>query len=269
MNVALHPLPADDTDRGESSRALLFCHAAGYLGLIWREVSAHLQSGWPRFALDFHGHGETCPLPLNATWQVFRDDVAEAAACIHAAQLVGIGHSLGGTALLLAEASWPGTFAALACFEPIFATGFDPRYAESATRRSARFGSRYEAWQRLSGRAPFSEIASEVLCDYVEHGLANDPAGGVRLRCAPETEAHIYRTAADSGWSAALPEVRCPVTFLRGERSRVVSQESLVAAAARMPDARLRELEDVGHLGPLERPRAFACTIDHFISELG
>jgi pimeloyl-ACP methyl ester carboxylesterase len=182
--------------------------------------------------------------------------------------LVGIGHSLGGTALLLTEAAWPGTFAGLICFEPILATGSDPELAASAARRRFKFTSQDEARERLASKPPLSHFAPDVLRDYVECAFLQEPAGGVRLRCLPETEAHIYRTAASSEWTSALPHVRCPVAFLRGAHSTVVSHESLAAATAMTPGGRLRELDDLGHLGPLESPSVFAGVVDQFVSEL-
>ena len=240
---------------------LLFCHAAGYFGRIWCQASLLLRSDWSRFALDFRGHGDSGPLPPGFTWRAFRDDVVDAAATIRPARLVGVGHSLGGTAALLAEAAFPGTFAAIVCFEPIFATAFDPQFALGAARRRARFCDRKEALARFSARPPLSALDPGILRDYVGGGLADEPDGGVRLRCSPEIEAQIYRTAWRSGWRAALPKIGCPVVFLFGTRSAVVDATSLADAAARMPDAKVIPVDGVGHLGPLEDPRAFARAV--------
>jgi pimeloyl-ACP methyl ester carboxylesterase len=250
-------------------RALLFCHAAGYFGGIWRQVSLALRAGWPRYALDFRGHGEAGPLPPGATWQAFAGDVATAARRLAPAVLAGVGHSLGGTALLLAEAAVPGTFAALVCYEPVLATAGDPRFAAAAQRRRERFGSRAEALAHLAARPPFAGLDPRVLRDYVDGGLAGDPGGGVRLRCRPHTEAQVYRTATGSGWAGALPGVGCPTVFVRGSLSTLPSAGSLAAAAGVMPRCRVVTFEGAGHLGPLERPQQFARVLDGLLSDLG
>ncbi|MGW4109704.1 hypothetical protein ACWEFJ_02355 [Actinosynnema sp. NPDC004786] len=104
-------------------------------------------------ALDFRGHGSAPPLAPDADWGVFADDVIAAAGALAPGPVTGVGHSLGGTALLLAEA---------------------------AARRRAVFPSRAEALARYSTRPPLSLLAPDVLLDYVDSGLADEPGGGVR-----------------------------------------------------------------------------------------
>ncbi|MFE2750506.1 alpha/beta fold hydrolase, partial [Actinosynnema sp. NPDC059335] len=131
-------------------------------------------------ALDFRGHGSAPPLAPDADWGVFADDVIAAAGALAPGPVTGVGHSLGGTALLLAEARAPGTFERIVCYEPILATTHDPAFAEAAARRRAVFPSRAEALARYSTRPPLSLLAPDVLLDYVDSGLADEPGGGVR-----------------------------------------------------------------------------------------
>jgi pimeloyl-ACP methyl ester carboxylesterase len=247
----------------------LFCHAAGFTGLVWRSCARRLATPLRVAAPDLRGHGSAPPLAAGADWGAFADDVLAAAGALGPGPLVGVGHSLGGTALLLAEARAPGTFDLLVCYEPILATHHDPAFAEAAARRRAVFPSRAEALARYSTRPPLSLLAPEVLADYVESGLAPDPGGGVRLRCAPEVEAHLFRTATSCPWREALPLVRCPAVFLRGGDSAVVTANSLAAAAAEPPSARFREIPDLDHLGPLVRPDVFASVLDEIFAEFG
>ncbi|MFT7836850.1 alpha/beta hydrolase [Saccharothrix sp. BKS2] len=247
----------------------MFCHAAGFTGLVWRSCATRLATPLRVAAPDLRGHGEAPPLPADADWGVFADDVLGAAGALGPGPLIGVGHSLGGTALLLAEARAPGTFDLLVCFEPILATHDDPAFAEAAARRRAVFPSRAEAHARYSSRPPLSLLAPEVLDDYLDSGLAPDPGGGVRLRCAPEVEARLFRTAISCPWREALPLVRCPTVFLRGAGSVVVTGESLAAAHAELPAGRLREVPGMDHLGPLVRPGAFARVLDGIFAESG
>lgn len=264
MRVRLHTL-APGPGRGEPN--VLFCHAAGFAGQVWTQVSRQMQSQAGRFALDFRGHGDSPPLAPGTSWRAFSDDVAEAASRLPAAPLVGVGHSLGGTALLLAESTTPGTFAALLCFEPILPSGpGDPSFAERAARRRARFASYEDAVKLLAAKPPLSLLDPAVFTDYLGAGLTDDPDGGVRLRCAPDTEAHIYRTAAQSGWRQALPRVRCPVVLLAGQHTVVVPGSYLAEVAAQMADAAAIELLGTGHLGPLEDPAAFAREVDQVLA---
>lgn len=257
----------DPGQTGSTIRTALFCHAAGFTGLVWRSCVKKLREPLRAAALDFRGHGAAPPLAEDADWGVFADDVLAAAGALGPGPLIGVGHSLGGTALLLAEARAPGTFDLLVCFEPILATRHDPSFAEAAARRRAVFASRAEALARYATRPPLSLLAPEVLHDYVDSGLAADPDGRMRLRCAPEVEARLFRTAISCPWREALPRVRCPTVFLRGGESAVVTRESLGAACAGLPAGRLREVPEMDHLGPLTRPDAFAEVLDGLLAD--
>ncbi|MFI9009888.1 alpha/beta fold hydrolase [Actinosynnema sp. NPDC053489] len=131
------------------------------------------------------------------------------------------------------------------------------------------FGSRAEAHARWSGRPPLSGLAPEVLADYVASGLVEAPGGGVRLRCAAEVEARLFRTAVSCPWRDALPLVGCPTVFLRGGESVVVDRGSPVAAGAALPAGSVREVPGLDHLGPLVRPEVFAEVVDGLLAEFG
>ena len=256
----------DHPASGGSIRTALFCHAAGFTGRVWRSAVKSLRTPLRAAALDLRGHGRAPALAEDADWGVFADDVLDAARALGPGPLIGVGHSLGATALLLAQARAPGTFDLLICFEPILATHHDPAFAEAASRRRAVFPSRADALARWSSRPPLSHLAPEVLADYGESGLAEEPDGTVRLRCAPEVEAQLFRTAISCPWRDALPRVSCPVVFLRGGESVVVTGESLAAACAELPAGRLVEVPGMDHLGPLVRPDAFAGVLDGLLA---
>ena len=72
-----------------------------------------------RATLHSDGYGRH---PLR--WGTFAEDVLAVVAHMGIEGCVGVGHSLGGHAVLRAEALRPGTFASVYCFEPIFMVGF-------------------------------------------------------------------------------------------------------------------------------------------------
>ena len=92
----------------------------------------------------------------------------------------GVGHSMGGTALVMAELARPGTFRGLVLFEPILfppdvnrPEGPSPMI-EAARRRRAVFASRDEAYENFAGKPPLDALTPEVLRAYVDHGFADD-----------------------------------------------------------------------------------------------
>ena len=135
---------------------------------------------------------------------------------------MGFGHSMGGTALLMAERERPRTFAGLVVFEPI-AFPHDPARADGpsmmvagARRRRAVFASRQEAYDNYAGKPPLDALTPEALRAYVDHGFLDRPDGSVELACQPEQEASIFEGGARQDAFAHLGEVPCPVLVMAG-----------------------------------------------------
>ncbi|MBA2626317.1 MAG: alpha/beta hydrolase [Acidimicrobiia bacterium] len=259
-------------DLGGDGPPVLLCHATGFHGLVWAPLARFLADGYRVWSLDFRGHGlSTSPAGGDFVWQGFADDVLATLDAL-APQLggeapFGVGHSMGGVALLLAEAAHPGTFAALACYEPIVfppseGPARDNPLAAGALRRRDVFASRDEAFANFAAKPPLSALAPEALRAYVDHGFEDRPDGTVRLRCRPEHESAVYTAASQHpGWRR-LAEVACPTTVLAGEHSDAIDPGVAGAQVARLPAGRLQVANGLGHFGPLDDPGAFAGALE-------
>ena len=273
MPVALTTdgVPVAYDDLGGDGDPLLFAHATGFHGQVWRPVAAHLTDAFHAVTFDERGHGDT-PASLDGqSWLGFARD---ALAVVDAAGLerpFGVGHSAGGAALLLAELERPGTVRAIWCFEPIlppspppgttFPSNSNP-LADGARRRREVFPSRDAAFDNYAGKPPFSVLDPAALRAYVDHGFADLGDGTVRLKCRGEVEAATYEMAAHHGAVARLSEVTCPVTFVYGGRTDTpFSGDLLHRLAEQLPDGRVEAFEDLGHFGPLQDPAAIAASI--------
>jgi pimeloyl-ACP methyl ester carboxylesterase len=256
------------------SRPALLCHATGFHGGVWDPLVDELGDTLSAVALDFRGHGSsTVPEGTALGWDGTADDVlAVVEACsLPEGEVVGVGHSMGGAALLLAELRRPGTFAGLWLFEPIVippevAQGAGPNpLAEGARRRRARFGSAAEALDNFASKPPFNVLRADALYAYVRHGFTEQPDGSVQLACRPEDEARIYEGGSRHGAWDGLPEIDPPVVVSHGEDGLGPAAFAPLISA-RIPGAQLEQVPHVGHFGPLEAPAAVAASIRRFLA---
>jgi len=267
-------------------KRLLFCHAAGFCAEVWRPVIVELASlarraGKPPPAckpIDLPGHGtaahEAPALPITS-WDPFRDAVLRAA---EGAPTIGVGHSLGASALVLAELARPGTFDGLLLYEPIIFPPWIPpgRHEKNplsagAARRRRSFASADEAREYFLGKPLFASFDARTLEGYTEGGLRPAADGALELCCDRDFEADIYRSDLSGIW-ARLPSVRCPVRVFCGGASRHMdafgpggSTTELYRQMAQQfgeGGAPFDVFDGLAHFGPLESPARFAACVE-------
>ena len=247
-------------------------------------------------SLDLAGHGESAALPTRAgRWGDFvgsniRSALRSAGLVDEGGDalpdLVGLGHSMGGTAVLLAQLEHAGSrplFSRLALVEPVL---FD--HAAVVQRDSPKANRLYAATmmrQRTlkdrealmayltERRRPWASWDSRALEAYASSGFREAEGGGgaLELVCKPETEAPLYlhppamierlRDAASLG---------APVTFLVGAESNhfdmvkgVPTPEfyrRFVAPLCR-PQASVEIVAGAGHFAPQQRPARTAALV--------
>lgn len=278
----------DHLPLGGSGPRLLFAHATGFCSTVWRPMAEVVGTAFECHALDFRGHGHsTRPTSGDFDWHGTAADVLAVLDAVDGSgdspsgrrEWYGVGHSMGGAALVLAEQARPGTFAALWLFEPIIFPGPPPagaddpgnHLAEGAARRRASFPSVAAARANYASKPPMNAFDPRALDGYVERGLVlgpdPDPDAGpdaaelAFLSCAPADESQVYRMGPmHSAWGR-LGEVITPTTVVRG--SAEVPGPATIAplVAERLDAGRLEDHPDLGHFGPLEAPDAMAASV--------
>ena len=263
VRLAVHDLGGT----GGTGDAILFAHATGFHGLVWRPLARCLD-GFRSVAPDLRGHGDsTAPSGLDYRWDGFADDVLAVVDGLGLAGTRAVGHSMGGAALLLAEQRRPGTFAALYVYEPVvfppewaFGDGENP-LAAGAERRRATFPSYEAAVRRYATRPPLDELRADALEDYVAHGFTPSD-GEVRLKCPPAHEAAVFRMSTSADVWSGLPDVRCPTVVAFGSDDRPGPVSVAPTVAERLADGKAERFEGLGHFGPLQDPPTVAASIE-------
>jgi pimeloyl-ACP methyl ester carboxylesterase len=238
-------------------------HATGFCKEVWEPVVAAGLVGLDVVALDQRGHGQSEEPPIPFDWWDLGRDVLSVLDHVSVPTAVGVGHSSGGAALVMAEVLRPGTFDALVLVEPIVFPGPPMRHeasplAAGAERRRSTFPSREAAREAYRGRGPFALWDDRVLDAYVEGGLRDRADGGVELRCRPAFEAECYRSGTAHGAWARLGEVRCPALVVAGSESDTHRPELLEGQAAALGGAAIVVIDGATHFLPMERPETIA-----------
>ncbi|MGH1494060.1 MAG: alpha/beta fold hydrolase [Acidimicrobiales bacterium] len=250
---------------GGSGPPLLMSHATGFCGQVWQPMADTMADTYSCYAWDFRAHGRsTRPIDKELVWSGYAADVLAIAAVISPDEPVAaIGHSMGGTALALAEVAKPGTLSKAWTFEPILFgadhLGEDSEPSQIATgarRRRAVFDSRDEVYERYSSRPPLSMLDPRALQAYVDHGFEDLEDGTVRLRCRPEDEADTFENH-NSGASTIVGQLTIPFAAA-ASGDNLPPAIAVKAAAATFSNVELLTYNELSHFGPLQDPDGMA-----------
>ena len=261
VTLALH-------DLGGTGPLLLLCHATGFCGRVWEPLAQVLAPHRRCVTFDFRAHGlSTRPVDRPMVWQGMAEDILAVVDALSPDEpITAVGHSMGGTSLILAEGLRPGTIERAWTFEPIlFGDGIpvsghdsgavqaDPsEISQAARNRRAVFSDRNEAYERYGSRPPLSLLDKRALRAYVDHGFGDLADGTVGLRCAPGDEAAIFEFH-NSGARRIVGEVAMGLTVAASGDGQVPAM-AVLDAAAEFPNLDLVRYENLSHFGPLEDP---------------
>lgn len=273
-------VPVAVHDFGGRGPTLLISHATGFNAHAYVPMAESLAGRFHSFGLDFRGHGDTpAPPGWEVDWRRYGDDAHAAAHAVGPGSgLIGFGHSMGGSALLMAAHRDPSLFALIVAFEPIGTmpdlSSLQPTpdassaddgppavmlttMVEAARRRRRSFGSYQDAIDNYGSKPPMDAFDPEALRNYVEHGFAPS-ADGVTLRCDPELEAQTFLNGRNNGVWELLPDITTPVLLVIGEAEEIGPASIGEAMAQRLTNATFRSLPHLDHMAPFTHPSEMA-----------
>ncbi|MFP2962911.1 alpha/beta fold hydrolase [Myxococcus sp. 1LA] len=269
-------------DWGGTGPVLHLAHANGFPPGCYRKLIEHLKPRYHVFTLRTR-----CLVPGSdplamRTWDDMADDLIHALRAQGVQGIVGVGHSMGGVATLLAAAKAPALFRAVVALDPVLFTGARALAlraltllglrsrvppASLARRRRESWGAREEAARSYGKKPLFSRFDPECFQDYITHGLTEAPGGGFRLTIPKAWEARVFETSPRDVWRE-LGTVNVPSLVIRGGDSDTLTADALERARLTLSDSQTEELAGTGHLFPLEQPERSAQRIFAFLDGL-
>lgn len=208
-------------------------------------------------------------------WGELADDMVAGFTAHGIEGVVGVGHSFGAVATLLAAIRDPAIFRALVLLDPtilplpqmrLLAEGrIRPALVEGALNRRRQFGSLEEAFAYWRNRALFRDWSDEALRLYA-HSTLTATAEGLALRWTPEWEAYYYRSIYTGTWEdldRLSPTL--PLFVLGGSHSTTWQAEAARTLATRAPHAVTEWIEGAGHLFPHTHPAEAADRVRRFL----
>ncbi|WP_163998271.1 alpha/beta fold hydrolase [Pyxidicoccus caerfyrddinensis] len=266
-------------DWGGTGPVLHLAHANGFPPGAYRKLIELLKTRYHVFTLRSRClvPGED-PLTLGS-WTDLADELAHTLRARGLENVVGVGHSVGGVATLLASVKSPGLFRAVVALDPVLVTGkrlwmlraaalLGMRgripLASGARRRREAWASREEVAASYGKKSLFQRFDPESFRDYLAHGLIEAPGGGVRLTIPAAWEARIFETIPVNVWSS-LRKVTVPTLVMRGGDTDTLTPEALARVRRTVPRVHTEELPGTTHLFPLEQPEACGRRILAFL----
>jgi pimeloyl-ACP methyl ester carboxylesterase len=220
--------------------------------------------------------GIGAPPEAAGSWTSLADDLLSGLRQHELGPVIGVGHSFGAVAMLLAAEREPERFRGLALLDPtIFPepqmekiamdldAGIEPRLnlIDVALRRKSRFASLDEGFNHWRSRPLFEDWSDEALRGYTSAALKQaDDGDGLELAWPAPWEAWYYRSFYPATWDhlRRLPR-DMPLLSIRGERSDTFGREAEAHLNALRPETTILCLKGAGHLFPQSAPeRALA-----------
>jgi pimeloyl-ACP methyl ester carboxylesterase len=265
-------------DSGGGRPTLHFFHANGFPVSMYLPFMNELANDFRVLGLNLRGQDGLSE--GIKSWHRLSFDLIGFLETIKAGPVIGVGHSIGAVATLLAAARRPDLFSQIVLLDPVL---MPRRYilllhllkiigrknafplAQRARRRRNSWANRQEALDYFREKSLFRNWEEPYLRAYVTYGLKPDEHGRTVLLCPPEAEARGFENYPTDIWSWPR-KLKVPTLVLRGETSDALLPECYERFCRICTPARGRVIRGVGHFIPMENPGETLRMIRDFCS---
>jgi len=253
-------------DHGGSGLPVVLLHGGSAHARWWDFVVPHLGGGLRPYALDLRGHGDS-DWAADGGYQIadYAADIGRLIADFGLERPALVGHSLGSFIALRYAIENPRGLAALVAVDG--RASFGPagsRYMKLLGMLGpAEYDRLEDAIERFRPLPKETIATAEVLAHVARHGFRYD-AG----RWTTKFDRASFAGHESFDLEDRLGELECPVLFVRGERSPVISSARIAKLAAACRDGRFVELPGCHHHLPLDHPDLLGRHIGGFLREI-
>ncbi len=254
---------------------LILIHATGFLAALWSPIAEQLSSTFRVVAMDQRGHGDSAKPTDGYTFDVLADDTQRLIEKLDLERPFAVGHSSGGTTIVVHAEKYSGVIQRSVLIEPILprpdwyeVPNTNPNLlAEGARKRRAVRPSRQEMFEAYQSRPMFERWREDILHMYVNEGTADRDDGQVELKCPPEVEAQFFEAVTEVDAWPSLAEFTMPTLLLWGAESHLITRGYADQLDEALPNVVTVLVDGTTHFLPQERPAEVARLIQQFLSD--
>ncbi len=264
-------------DFGGKGEVLHFAHANGFPPGCYQQFLKPFLKQYQVLGMKGRPFWQTEPNGKHA-WVDMGDDLIRFLDSQNTKNVIGMGHSMGAVATMLAAVKRPDLFSKLVFIEPVFLMAIPQMvfskmpwflkpyvhpFIKTTMKRRDTWESKEVVFKSFRKKRVFAKWSDEVLWDYVNFGTKPNGKGEVTLSFSKEWEAHYYGTV-PYVW-AALKKVTQTTFGIRGEMTDTILPKAWEKWHKTMPNAQFLEMKNVGHLIPMEAPELLAREVLEFL----
>jgi len=248
-----------------------FSHANGFPAQSYEYLFSLIENTDIRF-IDTMGHADYSNM---ADLTHLRDELIDEIEAEHQQPVIGMGHSSGAAATLLAAAKRPELFEKIILLDPVVFSGrkrlaiwlskklglwesFSP--AKRAMVRRADFSDRSEAFDYFKKKALFKNFHPECFKSYIQHGLTPNE-DRMQLAFSAKVEADIFRNVPVK-MPANLSKLKGTIVY--GDKSGIIAKADIKWWRKNVPNLEIVSF-DGEHLFPLEAPHQTAELLNRIL----
>ncbi|MBK9052987.1 MAG: alpha/beta hydrolase [Chloroflexi bacterium] len=263
-------------DYGGDGPLLHFAHANAYPPGSYRLFLNALTKNFQVLAAKHRPLWPNAQPEEMQSWQRIADDLVAFFDQQNLRGVIGVGHSLGGVATMVAAVKRPDLFSQLVLVDPVFLAPhllamveervrneqepFDFPMVTVAQRRRDWWSNRAAAYEHLRPKTVFARLSDEAMWDFINYGLTDDPNGGCAWLSQRRGEARIYSMPPTFIWEY-VRQISQPTLAIRAANSDTLFPAAWQHWQQLQPQATFTELPHVTHLLTMEKPEQVASLI--------